>query len=190
MFLLIPFSYREICYISGNDFPFKEELFNLKSQFSAKIFDEVVLPTQYSSRSDDTSRGFTNSTSVISNKRKVRSHSYLQDFHGYQLDHDHAFKNSCKTTHPLSSVPSYDKLSSSHRKFVCSISLHTEPDTYEQAVKDPDLQKVMELELEAMESNNAWIVTSLPEGNHPIACKWVYKLKFRYDGTLERARHV
>lgn len=41
-------------------------------------------------------------------------------------------------------------------------------------------------EFEALESNGTWTIQSLPVGKRPVACKWVYKLKFNSDGTLER----
>ena len=44
----------------------------------------------------------------------------------------------------------------------------------------------MQLEITALESNHTWDVTDLPPGKKAINCKWVYKLKFRADGTLER----
>ena len=44
----------------------------------------------------------------------------------------------------------------------------------------------MQEELYALEHNGTWSIVSLPAGKHPARCKWVYKLKFRADGTLER----
>lgn len=119
-------------------FPFKDQLFNLRSQLSADFFDEFVLPTQLSSQPNDASEGSLSSTPVLSQKRKVPSSSYLQDFHCYSMYNNPVSINSCKSSHPLSSVLSYDKLSPSHRKFVCSISSHIEPDTYTQVVTDPN----------------------------------------------------
>uniref|UniRef100_A0A2N9GH85 Reverse transcriptase Ty1/copia-type domain-containing protein n=1 Tax=Fagus sylvatica TaxID=28930 RepID=A0A2N9GH85_FAGSY len=44
----------------------------------------------------------------------------------------------------------------------------------------------------AFEASNTCILTSLPIGKQAIGCKWVYKVKLKSDGTLERykARHV
>ena len=44
----------------------------------------------------------------------------------------------------------------------------------------------MSTELQALESNGTWSLTTLPPGKHPVGCKWVYKLKYRADGSLER----
>ena len=44
----------------------------------------------------------------------------------------------------------------------------------------------MAVELTALADNNTWSLTSLPLGKHPIDCKWVYKVKLKVDGTLER----
>lgn len=41
-------------------------------------------------------------------------------------------------------------------------------------------------ELNAMEANNTWFVVSLPQGQHSIGCKWVYKVKHKSDGSIER----
>ena len=41
-------------------------------------------------------------------------------------------------------------------------------------------------EFTALEANDTWIVTDLPAGKQPIGCKWVYKVKLKADGSLER----
>ncbi|XP_074271838.1 putative mitochondrial protein AtMg00820 [Silene latifolia] len=44
----------------------------------------------------------------------------------------------------------------------------------------------MKLELEALERNNTWSLTSLPQSKKAIASKWVYKIKYNADGSIER----
>ena len=44
----------------------------------------------------------------------------------------------------------------------------------------------METELQALAENNTWQVVDLPHGKNPIGCRWVYKVKYRADGTIER----
>lgn len=44
----------------------------------------------------------------------------------------------------------------------------------------------MTKELQALMKNNTWITTSLPPGKTPIGCKWVYRIKYLANGTVER----
>lgn len=44
----------------------------------------------------------------------------------------------------------------------------------------------MEKELKALEANNTWELVPLPKGKRAIGCKWVFKIKLKADGTLER----
>ncbi|RVW13591.1 hypothetical protein CK203_091908 [Vitis vinifera] len=37
-----------------------------------------------------------------------------------------------------------------------------------------------------LEINGTWSILSLPPGKHPVGCKWVYKIKFRADGTVKQ----
>ena len=44
----------------------------------------------------------------------------------------------------------------------------------------------MDAEIVALEANNSWIVPILPPTKHPIGCKWVYRIKYKTDGSIER----
>jgi len=44
----------------------------------------------------------------------------------------------------------------------------------------------MEFELQALHTNNTWTEVDLPPGKKAISCKWVYKIKFKADGSIER----
>lgn len=44
----------------------------------------------------------------------------------------------------------------------------------------------MQQELDALEYNKTWVITSLPTGAKALGCKWVYKVKFHLEGTVER----
>ena len=44
----------------------------------------------------------------------------------------------------------------------------------------------MAAELTALDQNNTWTFTELPPNKKAIGCKWVYKVKYRADGSIER----
>ena len=41
-------------------------------------------------------------------------------------------------------------------------------------------------ELQALTKTNAWDLVDLPSGKTLVGCKWVYKIKTRSDGSIER----
>lgn len=44
----------------------------------------------------------------------------------------------------------------------------------------------MAAEIAALEAKNTWTLIPLPTNKHPIGCKWVYKIQYRSDGSIER----
>ena len=43
----------------------------------------------------------------------------------------------------------------------------------------------MKEKLDAIEANHTWYVVSLPQGKHSIGCRWIYKVKYKFDGTVD-----
>ncbi|KAL0294456.1 UNVERIFIED_CONTAM: Retrovirus-related Pol polyprotein from transposon RE1 [Sesamum calycinum] len=44
----------------------------------------------------------------------------------------------------------------------------------------------MNAELKALENNHTWELVPLPPGNMAIGCRWVFKLKLKADGSVDR----
>lgn len=44
----------------------------------------------------------------------------------------------------------------------------------------------MNVELHALAENHTWDVVDLPPSKNPIVCRWVYKIKYRENGSIER----
>uniref|UniRef100_A0A2N9IE75 Reverse transcriptase Ty1/copia-type domain-containing protein n=1 Tax=Fagus sylvatica TaxID=28930 RepID=A0A2N9IE75_FAGSY len=61
-----------------------------------------------------------------------------------------------------------------------------QPRFYHEVVASSHWCEAMEKELETLEANHIWDLATLPTGKHPIGCKWVYKIKFKFDGSIER----
>uniref|UniRef100_A0A2N9IF95 Reverse transcriptase Ty1/copia-type domain-containing protein n=1 Tax=Fagus sylvatica TaxID=28930 RepID=A0A2N9IF95_FAGSY len=70
----------------------------------------------------------------------------------------------------------------------CYFALATlhEPHTYREASTNPLWQQAMADELDALHKTHTWDMTTLPPGKSAVGCKWVYKIKTRADGSVER----
>lgn len=64
-------------------------------------------------------------------------------------------------------------------------TLH-EPSSYREANTNPIWQQAVAEEIQALEKTNTWELVDLPADKIPIGCKWIYKIKTRFDGTVER----
>jgi len=43
-------------------------------------------------------------------------------------------------------------------------------------------------EIQALERNKTWVLEDFPPAKKPISCKWVYRVKYNSDGTLQRLK--
>jgi hypothetical protein len=58
-----------------------------------------------------------------------------------------------------------------------------EPPIFEKAQGRSKWEKAMETEHESLMKTQTWDLTPLPSGKKPIGHKWVYKVKYKADGT-------
>nr|GEV07465.1 retrovirus-related Pol polyprotein from transposon TNT 1-94 [Tanacetum cinerariifolium] len=67
-------------------------------------------------------------------------------------------------------------------------SRSSEPVTYHKAIKDKRWRSAMDSELEALERNQTWTIEELPSNKKALGCKWVCKIKYKSDETIERSK--
>lgn len=82
----------------------------------------------------------------------------------------------------------YDHLPEDHKSFVLQVGLVQEPKHFAEAVRVTEWREAMQLELEGLEATNIRTVTPLPSHKHAIRCKWVFKVEYNSDGTVERCK--
>jgi len=46
-------------------------------------------------------------------------------------------------------------------------------------------QEAADAEFQSLIDNGTWELVELPKGRKPVGCKWVFRTKFRSDGTVE-----
>lgn len=66
-----------------------------------------------------------------------------------------------------------------------------EPKHYKEAINSKfgrEWTQAMVEELNAIEDNDTWDLVSLPNGRKAIGSKWVFKIKTKFDGTIERRK--
>ncbi|GJT89666.1 putative RNA-directed DNA polymerase [Tanacetum coccineum] len=80
----------------------------------------------------------------------------------------------------------YSNLSVEYFNFSTNLNKIVEPKNFEEASKDIRWLEAMNLEMEALNRNGTWVLTKLPIGRKPIGNKWVYKVKYKSSGDVER----
>ena len=91
-------------------------------------------------------------------------------------------------SHALRSSHRVTTLLSHLRDFHCFSALASlqEPQTFCEASSNPLWQQAMKEELDALHKTRTWDSVYLPSEKSTISCKWVYKIKTRSDGTIDR----
>ena len=90
--------------------------------------------------------------------------------------------------YPLAHYVNCDKFSTQHRFFLAAITTGCEPSTYVEAIKDECWREAMRKEIQALEDNETWTVENLPPKKKAIGNKWVYKIKYNSDESIERCK--
>ncbi|KAJ9542639.1 hypothetical protein OSB04_029145 [Centaurea solstitialis] len=91
-----------------------------------------------------------------------------------------------KVKYGLEKVVNYSKLCKEHYCFVSNLNKSLEPTSYLEASKDQNWINAMNDEMEALNRIGTWELTDLPKNRKPIGSKWVFKIKYKSNGEIER----
>ena len=60
------------------------------------------------------------------------------------------------------------------------------PQSADEAMKHKHWREAMLTEMKALMKNNTWVKGKLPEGVKTVGCRWVFTIKRRPDGTIDK----
>ena len=154
---------------------------------SHSITSEPNLITSSSSSSSDNSvqAPQTHSPLLHHSTRHHKPPSHLADYYCHLFSKEPSISSS-RCLHPLHSVLTYSRVSSSHHHYLMSLSSELEPASYQETFQHHCWREAMKTEIEALALNKTWQIVDVPPNVQPIGCKWVYKIKRRPDGSVER----
>ena len=56
----------------------------------------------------------------------------------------------------------------------------------QEALKDSKWKVAMNVEMGSLQKNQTWELVDLPPGKKPVSCRWIYTIKYKADGSIER----
>jgi len=109
--------------------------------------------------------------------RVTKQPSWLQDY---------VTMTAVRTDH--SDELAYDSICPEYRVYLSATTNSSDPTSFVTAVQDNLWCVAMNAELRALEENNTWTLTPLPPGKKAIGCKWIFRTKFKADGTVDKLK--
>ncbi|KAL0368078.1 UNVERIFIED_CONTAM: Retrovirus-related Pol polyprotein from transposon RE2 [Sesamum calycinum] len=104
--------------------------------------------------------------------RHTHRHTWMQDFECYFSD--------------ISTPALVQSVNTAHTKFVDTLNKLQEPRSCVQAMQHQAWIQAMDAEIQALEHNQTWDITPLPKDKKAIGSRWIYKLKLKPNGTVDR----
>lgn len=99
----------------------------------------------------------------------------------YSLDHGEK-----KMKYPIANYICTQKLSQPLKTFVHKLSSKHVPSTVQEALNDPKWIQAITEEMQALQKNGTWKLMPLPKGKKIMGCRWVFSIKHKVDGSIER----
>ncbi|GKC56600.1 putative RNA-directed DNA polymerase [Tanacetum coccineum] len=94
-------------------------------------------------------------------------------------------KTSRSSKYPIANI-ARGNISKEAKAFFASLYLEEDPSNVEQTLKSEKWKNVMDVEMDALMRNGTWDKCILPQGKKPVGCRWIFTIKYKPDGTIER----
>nr|KAJ0213000.1 hypothetical protein LSAT_V11C400157850 [Lactuca sativa] len=170
------------CGASADQYLDETNLFDVSNQTGeAHVPSSGEMFPSTSTMSEESGQDNTNSLEGDQSIRTTRSGRTVHlpaKFSDYIVEGKHKFG--------IEKTVNYSLLDNENLCFVSNLNKTVEPKTYSEAALDTNWIKTMNDEMEALYRNNTWEITDLPKGRKPIGCRWIYKIKYKSNGEIER----
>ncbi|KAL4302249.1 hypothetical protein GQ457_10G013460 [Hibiscus cannabinus] len=90
------------------------------------------------------------------------------------------------TKHPIQRFVAYNSFMSSFQAFITTLDAQQIPRNIDEALKHPRWNQAVQEELHALEQNCTWTLTTLPPGKKAVGCKWIFVIKYKLNGSIQR----
>lgn len=90
------------------------------------------------------------------------------------------------TTVTMQNYLTYARLKPHYQLYLAALTSISEQTIFSEASQDPRWVEEMRAEIQALEENKTWEVVQLPPEKSPIGLKWVFKVKYKANGDVER----
>ena len=97
-------------------------------------------------------------------------------------------KRSCVKDRPynLANYLNFQNVSPRYKAFILNIQDIPIPKTPQEAMENTQWKGAMYEETQALLQNDTWDIVDLPKGKRPVSCRWIYTLKCKSNGSLDR----
>ncbi|CAL9016991.1 unnamed protein product [Prunus brigantina] len=74
----------------------------------------------------------------------------------------------------------------SYASYLCQLSSVCVPTKLQDALSNPKWMDAMNVEMDALNKNKTWDLVPLTRGKKAVGCRWVFTLKHKADGSIDR----
>ncbi|KAG7536936.1 Integrase catalytic core [Arabidopsis suecica] len=164
---------------------------NIQANIQENILEEGEIPSDHEEETtlseeenlstSDHDEGSTSQEAPIALRRSERL-----KFPPSNWKNTRVYYNSQAVAHPIQAVCTIAHFPEEHQVFLGQIDQHWIPQTYEEAIQHQVWRDAIAAERQAMEHNHTWEEGELPRGKKAVTSKWVFTIKYKSNGDIER----
>jgi hypothetical protein len=88
--------------------------------------------------------------------------------------------------YPIANYVSTKRFSEPLKTFVQELSSDIVLTNIHEALTNPKWTQAVKEEMEALQKNGTWTLVPLPKGKKTVGCRWVFSIKHKADGSIDR----